>query len=426
MKRTLPASAASRPSKPAPAPPPKRSLLDVAGYVAALGHAGEAWRICYTCRLGYAGDGSEASQLLLRALATRTRATRVIVEGELTVRCRLSHAAHVGDTNRVVTLVRAGADVHGGAGLRALCEAVKQGHVGTAAALLAAGADPEGVTERWSSSARVPCQPWSFMRPSALRALVPLFLEAGVGSSAPLPRAVDHFGSALLAAAAYGYLAVVRLLLPHYDGPEHAEERELAGQAACWNKRLHTLTLLLDTGAVDASALLHSAVSKHWALGVKLLLAHGADANVTEGRRTTALHRLWGTQAECAAIVAYLLDAGADMEARDGDGRTPLVAACAEGRVDAVRALIEEDADLEARDGENRTPLIVASVGGGVDAVRALLDAGADLEARDDENRTPLFAACACCWPRVPAAKAPRCATSAATPPRVKGSSVCC
>jgi hypothetical protein len=183
MKRTLPASAASRPSKPAPAPPPKRSLLDVAGYVAALGHAGEAWRICYTCRLGYAGDGSEASQLLLRALATRTRATRVIVEGELTVRCRLSHAAHAGDTNRVVTLVRAGADVRGAAGVRALCEAVKQGHVDAAAALLEAGADPEGEARHQMYYVTAPRQPWSLMIPSALPAFVPTSVMHHLGKN---------------------------------------------------------------------------------------------------------------------------------------------------------------------------------------------------------------------------------------------------
>jgi hypothetical protein len=52
---------------------PQRSMLDVAGYVAALSYGDEAWRVCYTCRLGYHGDGSESAQLLLRALATRTR-----------------------------------------------------------------------------------------------------------------------------------------------------------------------------------------------------------------------------------------------------------------------------------------------------------------------------------------------------------------
>jgi hypothetical protein len=112
MNRAHPAGVARAARKESAAAAPRRSLLDVAGYVAALGYGDEAWRVCYTCRLAYHGDGSETSELLLRALATRTQAG-VTTDDELTTRCRLSHAARAGNTDRVRALIRAGTGVRG-------------------------------------------------------------------------------------------------------------------------------------------------------------------------------------------------------------------------------------------------------------------------------------------------------------------------
>jgi ankyrin repeat protein len=56
-----------------------------------------------------------------------------------------------------------------------------------------------------------------------------------------------------------------------------------------------------------------------------------------------------------------------------------------EGNVAAIRKLASEGADLEARDGAGRTPLHVAAFASQDEAVRALAEAGADLNAL--ENR---------------------------------------
>ena len=85
-----------------------------------------------------------------------------------------------------------------------------------------------------------------------------------------------------------------------------------------------------------------------------------------------------------------LLEAGADLEARDGNGRTALHSASAaiEGR-EAVEFLLHAGADLEARDGSGRTALHIAALESeSPRSVGFLLDAGADASAITDSGRT--------------------------------------
>ncbi|ALA82884.1 MULTISPECIES: ankyrin repeat domain-containing protein [Stenotrophomonas] len=57
--------------------------------------------------------------------------------------------------------------------------------------------------------------------------------------------------------------------------------------------------------------------------------------------------------------------------------------AAARGDSEAVRAALEEGADLDARDGQGRTALLLATHGNNVDAARELIEAGADVNAKD-------------------------------------------
>ena len=57
------------------------------------------------------------------------------------------------------------------------------------------------------------------------------------------------------------------------------------------------------------------------------------------------------------AVVKLLLEKGAELEAKDSDGRTPLRRAAENGHEAVVKLLLEKDAELEAKDSFGRTPL---------------------------------------------------------------------
>jgi len=61
------------------------------------------------------------------------------------------------------------------------------------------------------------------------------------------------------------------------------------------------------------------------------------------------------------AEVARLIAAGADVNARDNDGRTPLVRAAWYGHPDIVAALLKAGADVDARNNDGKTALMWAA-----------------------------------------------------------------
>jgi truncated hemoglobin YjbI len=96
-----------------------------------------------------------------------------------------------------------------------------------------------------------------------------------------------------------------------------------------------------------------------------------------------------------------LLSIGAEADARDGGGHTPLHCAgneCdVEGGGKVVRALVRAGADVNAHDRAKRsTPLHMSARRGHLEVAEALLDCGASIEARDRVGDTPLRRAVNC------------------------------
>jgi hypothetical protein len=82
--------------------------------------------------------------------------------------------------------------------------------------------------------------------------------------------------------------------------------------------------------------------------------------------------------------VDVLLNLGADIETRQGDGRTPLMAAAFNGRADVVKVLLRRGAQVEAvasTDSGELNALLGAAIDGHDDVVQALTESGARVDA---------------------------------------------
>jgi ankyrin repeat protein len=90
-------------------------------------------------------------------------------------------------------------------------------------------------------------------------------------------------------------------------------------------------------------------------------------------------------------MARWLIDQGADVNARTVDMATPLMHAALSGKGEMARLLIARGADLEARNAYQRTALIlVGRERGDVGMAKILLDAGADVNAAGRGEETAL------------------------------------
>ncbi|HEX2660621.1 MAG TPA: ankyrin repeat domain-containing protein, partial [Polyangia bacterium] len=88
--------------------------------------------------------------------------------------------------------------------------------------------------------------------------------------------------------------------------------------------------------------------------------------------------------------VRQLLAEGADPNARDEDGRPPLVSAVLGGSIGLVGLLLEAGADVNARDPRGFAPLHFAAEEQLPEMVRLLVAKGADPNLQDEDGATPL------------------------------------
>ena len=86
--------------------------------------------------------------------------------------------------------------------------------------------------------------------------------------------------------------------------------------------------------------------------------------------------------------VQKYLNEGADVNARDGNGITPLMYAVRNGDIQMVTLLIDKGADVNAKSIEGWTALMYAAAGGKVEIVKLLIDKGADVNATNINGNT--------------------------------------
>ena len=89
-------------------------------------------------------------------------------------------------------------------------------------------------------------------------------------------------------------------------------------------------------------------------------------------------------------MIDLLLENGADINAKDNTGLTPLHVAAMLDRTNEAQALLAHGADIKARDSFGDTPLHTAALFGQPRMVELLIKAGADLDALNNNQLTPL------------------------------------
>ncbi|KAK8741700.1 hypothetical protein OTU49_002350 [Cherax quadricarinatus] len=138
----------------------------------------------------------------------------------------------------------------------------------------------------------------------------------------------------------------------------------------------------------DGRTMLH--LSAHVGLkeATEILVSAGADVNVTDQSGNTPIHaailaRQRGEKV-CSTLVELLLGAGGDLNSNQEGEAGPLIhTAASVGCLHCLSVLLRLGANIEAKDSKGRTPLHAAIESEQLEAVNYLLSEGADLEAAD-------------------------------------------
>ena len=130
-------------------------------------------------------------------------------------------------------------------------------------------------------------------------------------------------------------------------------------------------------------------VAKHGELDkVRELIAKGANVNATDNEGKTPLVRAVTNKHE--AVVKALLKLGANVDQGDRAGVTPLMFASKMGSVEIVKLLLDKGANVNKTDNDGQTALMKTL---NVHVASRLIEKGANVNAQDRDGGTALMEA---------------------------------
>jgi ankyrin repeat protein len=196
--------------------------------------------------------------------------------------------------------------------------------------------------------------------------------------------------SPLMFAAKGGNLELVKLLVEH--GAE-INSGAMSGapplQFACMDGRIETVNYLIEHGAsvTNATASLCWAAWRGYSNIVALLVAKGVPVNQSAGELGTPLQK--AIDGGFVNIAALLIKHGADINKSEG-GSTLLHNSVRWGSPETVKFVLEAGANPNARDSYGITPLMCAASGNHVEAAKLLLENKADPQLKNPRGQTAM------------------------------------
>lgn len=291
-------------------------------------------------------------------------------------------------------------------GLSALDHAYQAGRSHLAHKLLQLGARPsrEGkmltaladVTEMDFSEVPGGCTPLMHTAACGLSEQMKKLLNDGA-----IVHETNDFGlTALHLAVFHGQTECTRLLLEHGARipqptaftPGILDSAAERGYAGC----LRLLLTHLPQKRKELNRLLLLAAGKGSIECIDFLLQKGAQINAKDDDKLTPLHH--AAKAGRVHCLRYMIEQGAKLNATTDDGSTALHLAAAQGQQEMVRCLLELGFPVDA-ESTYYTPLMQAAMAGHVDCVKLLLEHGANPDAKDSERWTVLHFAAECTTP---------------------------